>query len=472
LIPGIQWSDGEALTAADSVYAYEVFQTYFHRAAPEVLQVTRSYTALDERTVEWMGIPGYVGRVSTRFFSPLPEHQWGGFELEDLLGSELITRNPLGWGPYILEEWVTGDHITMRRNPNYYRSAEGLPHFDFLVYRFVENGDAALNALLAGECDLVDRTLLFWENLPRLQTEQAAGRLSFTAQLGTAWELVAFGIDSYDQNRMNIFNQAAVRRAAAMCINRQQILDELFFGLPPLMDSYLPPNHSLSNPDVTSYPFDPAGARLLLDAAGWLDQDGDPQTSRTATGVPGIPDGTPLSFQYLLPAGEERPQTAEIIQGGLESCGFQVEVLSQDWETLMQPGPDGLLFGRQFDMAQFAWSTTLEPPCSLFITDEIPGPYPESPKGWGGGNLSGFSSTDFDAACVVAQRVIPGSEAYIQAHHRAQAIFTQELPAFPLYQRIQLLAARPDICNLLVDPSANSALNHLELLDYGTGCED
>jgi len=470
LLPGIRWSDGEPLTASDSVYAFSVFQEIYKTASPEVLRMTASYTAIDEYSLEWVGIPGYVGTVVSKFFSPLPEHQWGGFDYDLLLASELSTRSPMGWGPYQIDEWTAGDHITLSRNPNYFRSSEGLPHFDYLVYRFMESGSEAIDALVIGECDLIDRTLLSESDIPRLQREQSEGRISFSVQTGTAWELAAFGIDSLNSERPDLFSTVEVRQAAAMCIDRQQIVDELLFGISIVPDTYVPPNHPLYNEDVTQYTYDPQTAALLLASGGWVDYDGDPQTPLTSLGNPGIPDGTPLAFTYLVPSDGERPVAAQMIKAGLESCGMAVEVIEADWDTLMQPGPDGPLFGRTFDMAQFAWTASFEPACGLFISPEIPGPYPDYPKGWGGANLTGYSSPEFDAYCRQAMNALPGSESYLQAHGSVQVIFSDELPVLPLYQRIRLVAMRPDLCNLVVDPAANNALSHLELLDYGESC--
>jgi peptide/nickel transport system substrate-binding protein len=471
LLPGIRWSDGEPLTAADSVYSFDVFRELYRSAAPEVLRITKSYVAVDDQTVEWRGIPGYLGAVVTKFFSPLPEHLWGGITPAALLSSPFSSRTPLGWGPYIIDEWVAGDHITLSRNPNYFRAVAGLPHFDHLVYRFVADGDEAIDALVIGECDLVDRTVLGEAQIPRLQAEQAAGRLSYLVQTGTAWELAAFGISTLNTQRFDIFAQVGVRQAVALCIDRHRIVDELLFGVSVVPDTYVPPNHPLYNNEVTRYTYDPARAAELLDAQGWLDYDADPQTPRTSLGVVGIPDGTPLAFTYLVPSDGERPATARMVRDGLAGCGIGVEVVTQDWDSLMAPGPDGPLFGRQFEMAQFAWSASLEPSCTLFTSAEIPGPYPEYPMGWGGANLSGYSNPEFDQACNQAMTSIPGTEAYIQAHYRAQAIFSEDLPAIPLYQRVRLVAMRPDLCNLEVDPASNSALSHLELLDYGEFCE-
>ena len=85
-----------------------------------------------------------------------------------------------------------------------------------------------------------------------------------------------------------------------------------------------------------------------------------------------------------------------------DQCGIQLEILSQPAEQYLAAGPDGPVFGRQFDLAQFAWMTAVEPPCSLYLTNEIPGPYPDYPKGWGGVNASGYSNAQYDQACLDA----------------------------------------------------------------------
>lgn len=470
LIPGIRWSDGEPLTAADSVYSFDVFQNLFQTASLEMIRYTRSYTAVDERTVEWAGIPGYLGAIAPKFISPLPAHQLAGLQPEALLTALQSSQTPLGWGPYIIDEWIPGDHITLSRNPNYYRIPEGLPHFDHLVYRFVEDGEEAIEALVIGECDFVDRTLLFEDHIPRLLLEQAAGKLSFSVQTGTAWELAAFGIDTLSQ-RYDLFDSADIRRAIGMCIDRKKIVDELLFGVSNVPESYVPANHPLYYDQVVAYEYDPESAAELLTSAGWVDGDGDSQTPRTALGIAGIPDGTPFEFTYLVPGDAERPKVGSIIKESLSTCGIGVEVLTSEWDTLVMPGPEGPLFGRNFDMAQFAWSVASEPTCFLFTSDEIPGPYPEHPKGWGGSNLAGYSNPEFDQVCQQAMSALPGSEDYLEAHHKAQEIFSQDLPVIPLYQRIRIVAMRSDMCNTYIDPAANSAFSHLEIWDYGEFCE-
>ena len=465
LVPGLSWSDGKPLTAADSVFSFQVYKNLFQRFNPETLRVTSSYRAVDAQTVEWMGIPGYLGSIASKFFTPLPAHQLRDLDGEAWLNSPLSNRTPLGWGPYTIVEWLDGDHLTLDRNPRYFRAEDGYPPYDHLVYRFFEDGETAIDALVIGECDLVDQDLLFERHVPRLQSEQGAGNLKFFNSPGDAWELLALNMDSLDAGGLELFKPKQVRQAIAMCIDRQKISDELMYGYAPLLNSYLPVNHPL-NQDGTAYLYDPDQAMERLAAAGWVDHDLDPNTPLVSYGVEGIPDGTSFEFTYQIPSDGIQVLAAQRITEDLENCGFGVDLVIEDWDTLMAPGPEGPLFGRHFEVTQFAWSFSNGNDCSLFTSAEIPGPYPQYPKGWGGANLSGYRNPLYDDACLRAAMALPGSEASIQAQGEAQEIFREDLPVVPLYQHFHLVAMRADMC---VD--AFTDFSQIETLAYGEYCD-
>jgi peptide/nickel transport system substrate-binding protein len=142
-------------------------------------------------------------------------------------------------------------------------------------------------------------------------------------------------------------------------------------------------------------------------------------------------------------------------------------------------GPDGKLFGRRYDLGQFAWLTGVEPACDLYITTNIPGPegeinpYTDAPYnfGWGGQNETGWSSPEYDVVCNTAIQSLPGQAAYDENHLEAQRIFAEELPVAPLYLRLKLAATRPDMCNFIMDPTANSEMWNIEEFNYGEGCQ-
>ena len=464
----LRWSDGMPLTAADSVFSYEIARKLYPRVRPELMDYTQSYQALDELTVEWRGVPGYKDpQYQTNFFIPLPKHVLGGLSVDELLNAEITNRAPLGWGPYVIDEWTAGDHITLSKNAYYFRLAEGLPRFDHLVYRFVGDGEAALSALLAGECDVLDETAL--SGLPRQRLIQLKdeSKLEVVAEPGMAWEHVDFNLAPMDPAKINIFQSKEIRQAIAQCIDRQGLAEALFFDKPVALDTYLPPSHPFYNSQVMTYPYDPQAAATKLTAAGWIDSDGDPQTARTSQGVPGVPDGTPLAFVYQTIGGGERQQAAQMIRDGLAQCGVQVNLELGESGALFAPGPDGPVFGRRFDVVQFGWPTSLEPACFLYTSKQIPGPYPQYPKGWGGANDSGYSNPAFDQACQQARLTLPDFPEYAEAHRQAQAVFAEDLPVIPLYVLLSWVAVRPDLCGIDLQKPVESIFWNLEGWDYG-----
>jgi hypothetical protein len=121
-------------------------------------------------------------------------------------------------------------------------------------------------------------------------------------------------------------------------------------------------------------------------------------------------------------------------------------------------------------MALFGWDASIQPPCQLYTTGEIPGPYPEHLKGWGGANAGGFASAEFDAACRQAYGRLPEEPGYAAAHSLAQAIFAEEIPSVPLYTHSRYMVTRPDLCGPELDGSTQDPLWNLETFNYGDGC--
>lgn len=473
LLQDVLWSDGTPLTAGDSIFSYEIATQLFPAARAELIRFTDTYQALDAYTVEWRGIPGYMDPTyATNFFSPLPQHVLSGISAAEMLTSDVASRSPMGWGPYVIEQWVAGDHITFKKNMNYFRTGEGLPHFDTLVFRFINNADEALQALLIGECDFVDETVPLESKSAELRDLQADERIKVAYESGTSWQHLDFSIRPADIEQVSKFRDKELRQAIAMCIDRESLVAQLKLDQSLLLETYTPPNHPLFNPQAVLPAYDPEEAGRILDELGWVDQDNDPATPREARGVLNIPDGTPFEVAFLASDGAQRELTAEFISTALAQCGIKVDVQFGDYQEIFAPGPEGPVFGRQFELAQFGWVIALEPPCFLYTSEEIPGPYPEHPKGWGGANAAGFSSLEFDQACSTAQRSLPDSPEYQAAHARAQALFADEIPIIPLYTQVKLAAMRTDMCGVLLDPSASSALWNIEEFAHGDTCSN
>jgi len=468
LLPGLTWSDGAPLRADDSVYSYEVARALFPAGQLQILRYTATYQALDETSVEWQSIPGYrTPYPQAYFYHPLPRHAWGSLPVESL--AESVAQAPLGWGPYVLEEWTAGDHITLRKNANYFRAQQGWPYFDFLVYRFVADGAEALDALLAGECDLIDPSAALELELPRLQQLAQEAKLAVAYLPNAAWEFAFFGVNSLDAGRPSLFASAEVRQAVALCVDRAKMAG-LLGGPSQVLNTYLPASHPLYEASAAQYSYDPQASASLLDSAGWLDIDNDPATPRQSLGVTGVPDGTPFRFTYLVSPDAEREAAAIILQSSLAGCGIQVDLEFRDPAEYLAAGPGGPVFGRQFDMAQLALPVPSVPPCDYFTTGQIPGYSPQFSQGWGGLNASGWSNPEFDRWCATAQNSLAELPGWQDAHRQAQTIFAGQLPVLPLYTRFQVIAYRTDLCGLEIGNQASAFLWNLETWMTGESC--
>jgi peptide/nickel transport system substrate-binding protein len=485
LKPGILWSDGTPLTSADSVYAFGLYMDPDTPIGSRYTgEHTASYTAPDDLTNVWTGLPGYFDSVyMTNFFGPYPKHIMEQYTAADLVTQFDAQGLWMGWGPYIIDAWNKGQEITAHKNPNYWRASEGLPKFDNLVFRFT-GGDAnsSIAAVLAGECDVVDTTTALEPQALLLLQLQAKGQINASFVTGTTYEHSDFNISPVETiwNKGSFaawvpsgattgpFGDIRLRQAVAMCIDRQSLVDTVMYGQSVVLDTYLPPNHPLYNADVKHYAYDTAAAMALLDEIGWKDTDNDPATPRVAVGVTGVPDKTPLEFAYESTNNALRTRVTQIVAQNLNDCGIKADITLYPASQWFATGEDARLAGRRFDFGEFAWSTGVEPPCQLYQSGNA---IPSADNGWSGQNYEGYISSAFDAACNMQLQSLPGEDNYVQGAKDAQLIFSQDLPSVPYFLRLKIAATRPDLCNFLNDPTNNSEMWNIEAFDYGAGCK-
>lgn len=483
LKPGLLWSDGTPLTAADSVFSYQVERAASGPALTGLQKWTAAYEAVDETTVVWRGIPGFGSTNTGMFFwSPLPIHSFEGISPDQIGSQESALTRPLGWGAYQLDEWVRGDHIRMVRNPNYFRAGEGLPHFDVLVYRFLNRqGEDDLSALLSGTCDIIDQSSLVQGQLQLVRELEKNGKVKVVSDIGPEWEGISFGIlpATYDDginlfqgDRPDFFSDVRVRQAVARCINREEIVAKTLAGYSAVPALFLPSNHPAYKENLSLPAYDLEEGNRLLEEAGWVDADATPSTPRIARGIPNVPDGTPFSVSFLTSDSAFHRRLAEDISNSLLNCGIAINVDSRPVSQLYQAGKTGPIFGRAYDLAEMAWSAGRQLPCYLYLSTEIPSEKNNwLGKMYGGANSSGFASADYDQACQQLLTAGRNESAYQDASITLQTILADELPFFSLFYYVKIDVTRPDLCHLGVNNSTRSNLWNVELVDYGANCQ-
>lgn len=469
LLPELKWSDGSPLTSHDSVFSFEIDRAAETATTKYLPDRTAAYQAIDETTVQWTGIPGFFDEgYSGNFWHPLPRHQLGDFAPGELQGLEQAAQMPLGWGPYVLEEWQSGGQMILRPNPNYHRGDEGLPTFELLLYRFIgPDIRSAVQQLITGECDILDESLVPGAELELMIGNQTAGGYELYSTPGNEIERLDFNLAPLGTESPPFFSDVRVRQGIAACIDREAIITEIFDGRTITSDTYISPLHPGFSPDGDPIVFDQSTGAQLLTEAGWIDDDQIPETPRVAVGVTGISNGTELSFPVLSTAGSVPESILERVQSDLLQCGVGVEPVYQAPEELFAPFPDGPVFGRTFSMVGWPWLEWIYPLCEMFMSTEIP-----SDTNPFGINASGFQDRDYDQACQAMLLTYPGAPGYSDQLHETQVLFRESLPGLPLYVKPRWFAARNEVCGISMDPIPFSQLWGLEQYDIGSACEN
>jgi peptide/nickel transport system substrate-binding protein len=481
LLDGIKWSDGQALTAQDSVFSYEVTSDPATDVSKNLINRTSTYQALNSQTIIWTGKSGYLTLNPGAFFwIPLPKHLLENLSADELNSTELTNLKPIGWGPYKIDEWIPNDHIRLVKTPNYFRAPEGLPNFDVIVYRFTPGfPETDLSPMVTGECDIMDTSVGLETQIQTVRELENSGELKAYFGQGPEWELINFGIKpaSYDEvynpflDRQDLFGDLRTRKAFEYCIDRQKIIGEVLFSQSQIPPTYLPIEHPFAASGVPLVPHDVTQGSQLLDEVGWLDTDGDPTTPRISMNVENVLNGTELSMNYYVTESELHTAVAEIVTKSLSECGVKVTPTYLSVADMYGSGPEGVVFGRNFDLAELAWSTGRQPPCFLFSSTEIP----SGENAWlgtkfGGVNITGYSNPIYDNACSRMLSAGLNKEAFENDNLLVQQMIADELPVIPLFYHLKTMVSRVDLCGLKLDVSARSPLNSLETLDISPAC--
>lgn len=432
---GLTWSDGTPLTATDSVFSFNLASDPDAPGLSWAEARTAAYRAPDDRTVIWEGKPGFTTADPARFFwVPLPAHltdQEAGWA--EMVNDPSMARGTPSYGPFMVSEWGQ-EGLLLIRNPYYFRSGEGLPRIDEIYLRPLPEGpQAAWAAFESGECDLLDDSFGF-EHHPDLieKVQETAGVALYPGQART-WAQLVFGIQpaSYDEyynpvygDRPDLFGDARTRQALVQCLDRDALVSAYPAGLLSIWHSFMPPGLSQVGPLPV---YDPVAGAQALDLAGWKDHDLNPETPRQAWEVLNVPPGTLLTLDLYTSQAGLRLESARIIQESLKACGVGVTVVEQPAVALFVSGPEGPLFGRQFDLGLLSWQPLPGPDCGYYASWQIP----SASNFWIGTNLAGFSSEAYDSACADAALALP--EEWPERLTQAETTFQESLPAVPLY---------------------------------------
>ncbi len=327
ITPGLLWSDGTPFTSADVQFTYEYCTDPEGGCAQGAkFEPVESVETPDELTVV----------VNFKEPTPYPYTAFAGGEspilqkaqFENCKGAAASTCteenfNPIGTGPFVVDEFKTNDVITLSANPNF--RFEGKPAFAKINFKGGGDAEAAGRAVMqTGEFDYAWNLQLAPEVIAQMETGGMGttvvgfGPLVERIELNHTNPDPALGPDERSVVRPHPFLQdPAVYKALSMAIDRPLLVEIGYGQAGKVTCNLVPAPEAFNSSALECSEQDIEGAKKLLDDAGYVDSDGDGVREK---------DGVELRMLYQTSTNAVRQDFQQLIKEWWEEIGFAVEL--------------------------------------------------------------------------------------------------------------------------------------------------
>ncbi len=422
LKPGLQWGDGQPVTAKDIAFTWKLGTdpaSGFSNNNP--WGRAKSVDVVDDQTAVM-----HLDRVRAdynQWDQILPEHIEAAVVAKDNAAGAYINGtnynrapvNPgLYDGPYTITGYDSGNQIILEPNPHWNGTKPG---FKRIVLRHIENTAALQANLLSGDVDMVAGEGVGL-TIDQALALQKAHPTEFHYEFKPS--LTYEHIDLKKENPL--LADVRVRRALLMAMDRQTMVDRLFQGKQPVAATWVNPLGPNYDPAVPAVKYDPAGAKALLKEAGWT--PGSDGICRNAA-------GDKLEFELGTTAGNRlRELQEQVLQSNFKNACVQIDIKNEPARTLFG---DTLKHRSYTGMEMYGWTSNVtESPFRTLGTSQIP----TQANNFGGANYPGFSDPKMDADIAAAEGELdPAKQKAIWAD--MQRIYADQVPVLPLFFRAE-----------------------------------
>lgn len=332
---------------------------------------------------------------------------------------EQIDTWAVGTGPFMQQEFRNGEYIRLLRHERYWDVVPGLER---LAFDYTPKATKRLSKLITGECQVM--------------SYPAASQIAFIKQHRDLLLDEESGLNttfiSFNTTQKPL-SDLRVRRALSMAINRDNILQAIYFQTGEWASSLLPPISWGHNPNLDEISYDPIAAKQLLKQAGVADG------FDLALWVQ--PQGPALSTNSL--------KIAQVIQGDLARIGVRVRIVQLRWplmKALLQEG--------QHDAVLMSWSADTADPDNFFRP--LLSCHSRNSQGF---NYARWCDSQFDTMLEQANRTGRLAQR-IEFYQRMQDRIQQQLPLLPLAHTVNLYASWKSLHNLEMTPVGGISFKH------------
>jgi peptide/nickel transport system substrate-binding protein len=324
---GMRWSDGAPYDARDFVFTWHAVMNPRNTVRLQVgwddvaaMRLVDRYTVVVQLRAVNAGILGDLGGIGGSGYPPIPAHLLATLPSLDRAP---FNSAPLSSGPFVLTAWHHGASLEFAPNPYYWRGKPGLQHISL---RIVPSSETLLSQIRTHEIDLYDSVS---EN--QIGELASVAGIAVSRRLSANWRRLAFNCAKPQ------LADPRVRRAIAQGVDWDWMLRTIFHGYDERAASDVVPT-SWAAPHLRPWPYDPAAARRLLDAAGW----------RVGPGGLRSKDGAPLRFSVSTTPAKQANVQAEIqMQQQLGALGIALEI--KNYPSSLLFAHDGPIYSGRFD---------------------------------------------------------------------------------------------------------------------------
>ncbi|MFT3895126.1 MAG: peptide ABC transporter substrate-binding protein [Anaerolineales bacterium] len=335
----VKWSDGTPVTADDVVFTYKAITDPTNGTWVPGIDYVDDVEKVDDHTVivHYNAIyPGYLTQFGGETLVIWPAHYCDasqGFSAWD------CARTPLSDGPYVLKEWINGDHMTFERNPDFYE--QGKPEIAKITVQIVPDQAVRKTMLLNGDADLD-----MWSNEPMINDLKDKPNVKVSMSPNSRWvfrlffNLAAKGTTDPEATPHPILSNVEVRHAIRMAIDVDTISKNFFYGYAkPAWTEFFREPYMCTN--IPRPVFDPEAAKAKLEAAGWTDTNGD--GVRECHGCGTAEDGTKMEMDFVTYGeyGEALDNTQQYIAEELGNIGIKMNISVMEGSVMWAASTDG-----------------------------------------------------------------------------------------------------------------------------------
>ncbi|MGC4193064.1 MAG: ABC transporter substrate-binding protein [Thermomicrobiales bacterium] len=365
------WHDGQPVTADDVVFTFDaiVDPSGLCPVQSDFIQVVDSYRAIDTHTVEMIAkLPTAVFlNKSAALVGIMPKHIWESTPITEWPSAPGSTGTDpskvVGSGPFKFTEWVQGDHATIAKNETYWLP-DLVPVLDTYTLHVVADATSAIQTLTTGESDIAD--------LPAPQIDAfKKGNPDMTVDVYDTFRW-SFFIPNQDEKNAQFFKEKDVRQALMYALDREAIVTNLLDGYAVVAEGTQPVISRAYAPDslTTHYTYDVDKAKSLLEAAGWVDSDGDGIREK---------DGVKMSMEFPYNSSDPTNDTlVPYLQQAWKAVGLDIQPSGMPQSNLIDR-----VFANDFQLSLLGITWTEEDQGTFFRTGV-------------GFNLSHYSNPEYD----------------------------------------------------------------------------